>query len=164
MRRPYVVGVFENHHQADAAVTELLAVGFTAKEVGVAMRHEEKLAEDEKSDAYGRAALARTAKGAVTGAILGGALGAISSLLIPGFGPVLLTGVLLMAAGGGIAGSFAGLMSTMQLSEEEMHHYHRELAAGRCLVFVKAGDRYSEAVAILEEHGAHDITRQQNQT
>ena len=70
----------------------------------------------------------------------------------------------LRVAHGGIAGSFAGLMSTMQLSEEEMHHYHRELAAGRCLVFVKAGDRYSEAVAILEEHGAHDITRQQNQT
>jgi outer membrane lipoprotein SlyB len=119
----------------------------------------EQLAEDEKAEAYGEAALSRTSTGAVTGAILGGALGAISSLLIPGFGTVLLTGILVMAAGGGIAGGFAGLISTMQLSDEEKHYYHQELQRGRSLVVVKAGPRYSEAVAILESHGAVDVTR-----
>jgi hypothetical protein len=162
MQRPYVVGVFDNHYQADAAVHELIEAGFTAKEIGVAMRgDEERLGEAEKAEAYGQAALSRTSTGAVTGAILGGALGAFSSLLIPGFGPVLLTGILLMAAGGGIAGGFAGLISTMQLSDEEKHYYYHELKAGRCLVFVKAGDRYTEALAILESHGAHDTARQQ---
>jgi hypothetical protein len=159
MRRPYVVGIFEDHYKADAAVTELIAAGFTANEVGVAMRHEGRLAEDEIADAYGHAAVARTSAGAVTGAILGGALGAISSLLIPGLGPVLLTGVLLMAAGGGLAGGFAGLMSSMQLNEEEQRYFHHQLTAGRCVVFVKAGDRASEAVAILASHGAHDMSK-----
>jgi hypothetical protein len=157
---PYVMGVFDNHAQAHNAVTKLVAAGFSAQEMGFAMRGDhEQLPEDEKAEAYGQAALARTSTGAVTGAVLGGVLGAISSLLIPGFGPVILAGILVMAAGGGIAGGFAGLISTMQLSDEEKHYYHRELEAGRCLVAVKAGDRYSEALAILEGAGARDAMR-----
>jgi len=164
-QRPYVVGVFDNHYQAEEAVTDLIAAGFSAREIGFAMRDDHaRLAEDEKADAYREAALARTSTGALTGAILGGALGAVSSVLIPGFGPLLLTGILVMAVGGGIAGGFAGLISTMQLSDEEKHFYHRELQAGRCLVVVNAGDRYSEALAILESHGAHDVRRQEQAT
>jgi hypothetical protein len=159
-QRPYAIGVFDNHRQADAALQDLLKAGFSAQELGFAMRGDEtKLREDEKAEAYGEAAISRTSTGAVTGAILGGALGALSSLLIPGFGPVLLSGILVMAAGGGIAGGFAGLISTMELSDEEKHYYHRELEAGRCLVVVKAGDRYSEAVALLNSHGARDVSR-----
>jgi hypothetical protein len=159
-RRPYLVAVFDSQHEADEAINDLLASGFTANEVGFAMRgHESHLGESEKSAAYGQAAVTRTSTGAVAGAVVGGALGAISALLIPGFGPVLLAGILIMAAGGGLAGGFAGLMSTMQLSDEEKLYYHNELEAGRCLVFVKAGDRYSEALAVLENHGAHDAAR-----
>ena len=65
----------------------------------------------------------------------------------------------IVVVGGGIAGGFAGLMSTMELSDEEKRYYHQELERGRCLVVVKAGDRYSEALAILESNGAHDSTR-----
>lgn len=160
VNRPYVVGVFHNQHDANEAIDDLLANGFTAKEVGFAMRgHASHLDESEKSEAYGEAAIVRTSTGAAAGAVLGGALGAISALLIPGFGPVLLAGILIMAAGGGFAGGFIGLMSTMELSEEEKIYYHNELEAGRCLVFVKANLRYSEALAILENHGAYDAAR-----
>lgn len=163
-RRPYVVGVFENHYRADQAIAALMAAGFTAKEIGVAIRDDHaRLGEDEKADAYGEAAVERTTAGAATGAVLGGVLGAVTSLLIPGLGPVLVSGILVLAAGGAIAGGFAALVSTMQLSDEEQHHYHRELLAGRCLVVVHAGDRYSEAVAILESNGAVDVTRQETQ-
>ncbi len=81
--------------------------------------------------------------------------------MIPGFGPVLLTGMLVMAAAGGFAGGFAGLISSMQLTDEEKHYYHQEVLRGKALVVVNAGDRYSEAVAILEGAGARDITREQ---
>jgi len=158
--RPYVVGVFDNQYEADEAISALLTAGFSAEQMGFAMRgHESRLTPTESAVAYGDAAVTRTATGAVAGALVGGALGAISSLLIPGFGPLLLAGIVLMAAGGGLAGGFTGLMSTMELSDEEQRYYHRELEAGRCLVFVKAGDRYSEALAILVDHGAHDIRR-----
>ena len=36
--RPYVVGVFEDHYKADHAITQLIAAGFTAKELGTARR------------------------------------------------------------------------------------------------------------------------------
>jgi len=124
------------------------------------MRHGEgALTEGDKADAYGQAALARTSTGAITGGILGGVLGVVSSLLIPGFGAVLLSGLLVMAAGGAVAGGFAGLISTMQLSEEEKHFYKGELEAGRCIVVVRTPDRYSEALAILTSQGARDAER-----
>jgi hypothetical protein len=158
--RPYVVGVFDNHYDADEAISALLAAGFPANQMGFARRDPQApLSKTESSDAFGQAAITRTSAGAIAGAVLGGALGAVSSLLIPGFGPVLLAGILVMAAGGGFAGGFAGLLSTMELSEDEKRYYHHHLEAGRSLVFVKGGDRYSEAVAILESHGAHDIQR-----
>jgi len=103
IRRSHVVGVFDDHYKADEAVTELIAAGFTAKEIGTIVRDSNvPLGEDEKADAYGEASIERTATGAVTGAILGGALGAVSSILIPGFGPVLLTGMLVMASAFGL--------------------------------------------------------------
>jgi hypothetical protein len=162
IRRPYVVGVFDHYQKADKAMNDLIAAGFGAKQIGFAMRGDAShLQEADKAEAYGEAAVSRTSTGAAVGAVLGGALGAVSSLLIPGFGPVLLAGILIMAAGGGIAGGFAGLMSTMELSEEEKRYYHEELEHGRCLVFVKAGDRYSEALAILESDGALHLERAQ---
>jgi hypothetical protein len=40
-RRPNVVGVFDDHHQAEKAMSELLAAGFTSREIGFAMRGDE---------------------------------------------------------------------------------------------------------------------------
>lgn len=161
-RRPYVVGVFDDHYKADEAVTELIAAGFSTKEIGAIVRDPHgKLGEDEKAEAYGEASIERTAAGTVGGAILGGALGAISSLLIPGFGPVLFTGILVGAVAGGFGGGFTGLISSMQLTDAQKHYYHQEVLRGKTLVTVNAGDRYSEAVAILESCGARDVTREQ---
>lgn len=161
-RRPYVVGVFDDHYKAEEAITELIAAGFSTRELGTIVRDPKiPLGEDEKAEAYGEASIERTATGAVTGAIIGTALGAVSSLIIPGFGPVILTGMLVMAAAGGFAGGFAGLVSSMQLTDTEKHYYHQEVLRGKTLVAVNAGDRYSEAVAILESCGARDVTREQ---
>jgi hypothetical protein len=52
----------------------------------------------------------------------------------------------------------------MELSEEEKRYYHHELEAGRTLVVVKADDRYSEALAILQSNGAHDTERRNEQS
>ena len=40
-QRSTVVGVFEDRHQADKAVSELLKAGFRQDQIGVAMRHAE---------------------------------------------------------------------------------------------------------------------------
>jgi hypothetical protein len=163
-QRPYVVGVFDTYEQAEHAMRDLIAAGFAPSDIGFAMRKQEgHLPDDEKAESYGHAALTRTTTGAVTGGVLGTLLGAISTLLIPGFGPVIGAGMLVMAAGGAVAGGFAGLISTMQLSEDEMRYYEGELRAGRPVVVVRTPDRYSEAMAILSNHEARDVNRDRSQ-
>jgi hypothetical protein len=162
--RTCVVGVFENYDDADRAVQELLRAGFSRHDVGFAMRHQEGQLDDaEKAASYGEAAIARTTTGAITGGVLGAVLGALTTLALPGLGLVVLSGALALGAGGAIAGGFAGLISTFQLDEEEMRYYEGELASGRPIVAVRAGSRFSEAVAILGNSGARDVNRQKTE-
>ncbi len=73
-RRPYVVGVFDDHYKAEEAITELIAAGFATEELGTIVRDPHiPLGEDEKAQAYGEASIERTAAGTLTGALLGGA-------------------------------------------------------------------------------------------
>jgi hypothetical protein len=41
------------------------------------------------------------------------------------------------------------------IPEEDARHYEQEIAAGKTIVTVKAGDRYDQAVDILRRHGAY---------
>jgi hypothetical protein len=67
---------------------------------------------------------------------------------------------LMLAGGGAIAGGFAGLMSTVDMPEQEMHWYRQQLEKGNALVLVQTNGRYSEAMAILQIHGAYAIDRE----
>ena len=61
----------------------------------------------------------------------------------------VLTGAGVGAAAGGLIGGLTGL----GLSEDEAKHYEGEFKAGRPVVTVNAGDRYSEAADILRRSG-----------
>lgn len=161
-KTPALIGVFETLPQADEAIAALLKAGFNAHQIGFAMR-EQPIDKAEKkalkgAEKNGHAAVERIGGGAMAGGVIGGLLGALTALAVPGVGPILSAG-LLLASGGAIAGGFAGLMSTMEFSPEEIKWYQSELEAGRPVVAVRTGDRYSEALSILTEHGAYDINR-----
>ncbi len=162
--RSTVVGVFPTTEQADRAVTELLQAGFSRENIGFFLRDSGKEGVEMQHDAahYEHEAVTRSVTGTITGTVLGGILGALTAVLVPGIGTVLGTGLFVAsaAATGAIAGGFTGLMSTVGLSEEEAHWFQGELEAGRPIVAVQAGNRYSEALAIMEIHGAYDMTRQ----
>jgi hypothetical protein len=137
-----VVGLFGLRADAEAAITELHAAGFSRDAIGVAMQ-----GQAEPSDA---------AKGAVGGGVLGGLLGILGSLLIPGFGPVVVGGVLtsvLAGAGlGAAAGGLLGALGSLGVSEEDARHFDTGLRSGGTLVTVDAGARTPEALAILHRH------------
>jgi len=157
-----VFSVFETLRQADNAIAALLQAGFKSADIGFAMREpprdQAEAVEQRDADNSGHSAVTRITGGAVTGGVIGGILGALTAIALPGVGPILSAG-LLLAGGSAIAGGFAGLMSTMEFSAEEIHWYQGELAAGRPVVTVHAGERYSEALAIMSEHGGYDINR-----
>jgi hypothetical protein len=159
-KKSTVIGVFPKLEQAEAAIEELLRLGFRKDDIGFLMRETDEMADRKEVEAHERAMAARTATGAVAGSVLAGLIGVISSIALPGVGTVLTAG-LLMAAGGALAGGFAGYMSTLDLPEEEIAWYHGELHAGRPIVVVKTDSRYSEALSVLQVHGAYDMAREQ---
>jgi hypothetical protein len=165
--RQTAVGLFDVRDDAEKAIRDLKAAGFTGDQIGVAMRDRDaqgKLAESTGTNA---------AEGAVTGAVGGGILGGLAGLLIgigalviPGIGPVIAGGALATAfgttvgtavAGAGIgaaAGGIVGALVGMGVPEEEARYFESGFRSGRILVSVNAQGRVMEALDILERNGA----------
>ena len=159
-----VVGVFEDHAHADAALCELLDAGFRNDQIGVAMRQIGSNAKlEDQPETHANA-------GAITGTLTGLGVGALAGLgiltgLIPAVGPAIAAGtlgVLLsnVAAGAGIAGVVGALIGA-GIPREQAEDYEREFQAGHTIVTVHAGDRHDQAATILRRHGARRVTDQQ---
>src|SRR5512135_2812682 len=159
-QRSTVVGVFEDRHQADAAVSELRQAGFREDQIGIAVRRAE--GEKETTAEKGTHWETGAATGALAGAGLGGLVGlGIMAGAIPAIGPVIaggtLAAILANAAGGAAIGGLVGALAGAGVPEEEARYYQSELEAGRTIVTVKADGRYDEAAGILRRHGAYDM-------
>jgi hypothetical protein len=155
-----VVGLFKDRRNAEAAIRDLKAADFTGEQIGVALQTTEGEARIVGDPQVGEGESHSgefAAKGAVSGGVLGGLVGLLGSLLIPGFGPVVVGGVLastLTGAGlGAAAGGIIGALTGMGVSEQDAQHFDLGLRSGGTLVAVGAGNRTDEALAILQRHG-----------
>jgi hypothetical protein len=159
--RTTLIASFEDRLEAERAVDELEQLGFSADQVGFALRGADVgsggMITDEQGAKDGKGALA----GMATGAGLGAILGAAAAMLVPGVGPVLAGGILTFAFGGAIAGTaiggIFGAMTGLGVSEEEARFYEKEFHSGKAIVAVKAGNRSAEAAEILRKHGGYDL-------
>jgi hypothetical protein len=150
-----VVGLFARRQDAEAAIRDLKAAGFTDDQVGVALQDKEE--QRELLESSGSKEAEGAAAGAVSGGVVGGLIGLLGSLLIPGVGPIVVGGVLastltgagIGAATGGIIGALVGL----GVPEADAKHFDQGLRHGSTLVSVSAGARTDEALAILDRHG-----------
>jgi hypothetical protein len=165
-----VVALFEERSEAEEAIRDLKNAGFTNEQIGVATqgRIEAGEARSERSSGDGESGriveetasgLAEgAAAGALTGGIIGGLVGLVSSLLIPGVGPLVVGGVLassLLGMGVGAAtGGLIGALVGMGVPEEDARYFDAGLREGRTLLTVSGVEGAPEAVAILELHGA----------
>ena len=160
-QRTTLVAAFEDRLEAERAVAELEEAGFSAADIGYAIRGSDAveggMITDTEGAKDGRGALA----GMATGAGVGAVVGAAAALLIPGVGPVVAGGVLAMAIGGAAAGTAVGgifgAMTGLDVSEDEARFYEREFNSGRALVAVKAGARVCDAAQVLRRHGGYDL-------
>ena len=160
-QRNTLVAVFEDRLEAERALDELEQVGFTADEIGYAIRGSDAIHGGMITDAQGAKDKRGALAGMATGAGLGAVLGAAAAMLVPGIGPVIAGGVLTMAFGGAIAGTaiggIFGAMTGLGVSEEEARFYEQEFSSGKAIVAVKAGPRAAEAAGILRRHGGYDL-------
>ena len=160
-RRPEtVVGLFKDTAQAERAIRDLKAAGFSDSRIGVIMQdraEERRLATD-----TGTKAGEGAAAGAVGGGVFGGLVGllaGVGALVIPGIGPIIAGGALASTlAGAGIgaaAGGLIGALIGMGISEEDARYYETGLREGGILVTVDAGAAAADARRILLDAGAN---------
>ena len=165
--RHVVAGLFPDLHSAKDAVSELKAVGFTSKEIGLAMANPTEAAAPTETITGTRAT-----EEATTGAVGGGVLGGLTGLLIaagvvtiPGLGPLLAGGMLASALGvtgasvvagtglGAAAGGLVGGLIGLDIPESEARHFEAGVRSGRVLVLVHTSERVEESIAIFQRHG-----------
>ena len=164
-KRQTVVGIFEDHQQAQKAVNELKRVGFTDAQIGVAGRHHDGsggtlTSDGDDQDSYaGEGAAAGLAAGAGIGALWG--LGILSGVL-PVIGPAIAGGtlgiILSSAAAGAAAAGLTGALVGMGIPKDEAEFYESEFRSGRTIVTVASNGRESEATSLLRRFGGYDIS------
>jgi uncharacterized protein (TIGR02271 family) len=166
-----VIGLFDNRAEAQSVVQELLSENFRREEISVMSKKLEGQERQSETVEYveedGDEQIKDMAKGAGTGAAIGGLAGllvSLTALAIPGIGPVLAAGPLAaVIAGAGIGATAGGLISGLTrlgVPEEDANYYAEGVRRGGTLVSVDAADdRAESAVAIMKRHGAVEIDK-----
>ena len=165
------VGVFHDLREAQHAVRELKAAGFSDDQIGVLGTDRDGLAARElQGDAdtgtkAGEGAAIGAGVGLGTGALWG--LG-IAAGVLPAVGPVIaggtLAAILASAAGTAAAGGIAGALIGAGISEDEATYYQEQVEAGRIVVTVHADGEahHDRAAAILDDANAYDYDRRES--
>jgi uncharacterized protein (TIGR02271 family) len=166
-----VIGLFDNRAEAQSVVQELLSENFRRDDISVMSKKlegQEKQGERvEYVEEDGDEQIKDMAKGAGTGAAIGGLAGlllSLTALAIPGIGPVVAAGPLAaVIAGAGIGATAGGLISGLTrlgVPEEDANYYAEGVRRGGTLISVDAADDMAErAVAIMKRHGAVEIDK-----
>lgn len=142
-----IAGVFANRSDADQAIAKLLGSGFVKDDISLVMSEKARDAWIKTTDDMGD----RASAGGITGAAVGGALGAlvaglalVGSLTMPGStllmtGPIVaaLTGAGAGAAAGGLTGALIGA----GIDAGEAGKYEKDIAAGKAVVIVHPSDK-----------------------
>ncbi|HET6248159.1 MAG TPA: hypothetical protein VFE47_10720 [Tepidisphaeraceae bacterium] len=156
-----VVAVFEDRMAAEYAVDALEQVGFTHRHIGFVVRGADVAAGGMLSSADGAKDIRGAAAGIITGGIVGGVLATAAAVFIPPVGVAIAGGLLASFFGGTVAGmavgGMLGALKGLGVSEEESKFYEQKFHEGKAIVAVNAGDRASQAAAILARHGGLHI-------
>ncbi|HXG91776.1 MAG TPA: hypothetical protein VNN73_05320 [Blastocatellia bacterium] len=165
------VGIFASRADAERAIEQLRSIGIADDHISLLMPG----ASEKKLEAVATTETEQPGMGKTLGGVVGGALGASSgmslgaaaaSLLVPGVGPVIATGIIgaaLLGAGGAAAGAAAGeaLEEGMAdgLPRDELFIYEDALRRGRSVViaFTEDDDQYEEARAVMNQAGAESV-------
>ncbi|MFZ1032364.1 MAG: hypothetical protein WAN72_10265 [Candidatus Acidiferrales bacterium] len=91
---------------------------------------------------------------------------ALTGLVVPGIGPLLIVGPLYGAFAGATAGGAVGVLVGLGTPEDEAKLYKERLAKGGALVSVhtETEDKTDQARTILKKTGATDVAAAQEAT
>jgi hypothetical protein len=157
VRRWTVVGVFDDHHLAGQAVSELCRAGFGKEQIEVALPRSWGCSGDSEGEADA-GTIAGTSNDARLGELVGGdfldaVIPGVDPADAPGWGKVTSW---IRPAGQEVAG-FVGNLLGAGIPEPEARYYRGEWEAGRTVITVASGRRSREAITILRRHGSYDM-------
>lgn len=162
-----VMGVVPNRPAAEQVVGNLRLAGFPQDDLSVIVVSREEAEQSEElaqADDQTGQGVKEVAGSAATGAVIGGATGVaagLATLMIPGIGPILGSGILVALFGG--AGTFVGALSgafaSEDVSSEVIERYGMALREGQAIICVTAHDTSAakEAEEVLNGAGASNV-------
>lgn len=160
--RIMVVGVFDDPDAAEGALMALRDAGFAPSDIGVVSRPES--AANEAPLSVQPAPRVDETSGILAGGLLGGVAGwlvGLTTLAVPGVGPLLAAGPLVAAvSGSGLAAAAGGLIGHFVAAgheDDEAHWYEQRVRDGAILLTVHSHDRSDEARELMRRHGGHDF-------
>jgi hypothetical protein len=161
--RPLRAGILDSVADADLAVAELLAAGFTGDQITVVCS-ERAVKEHFKSYEHQDPAGEHTAAAALTGGAIGAALGGLATVagVVTVGGAAILVGGATLLWAGGVVGSLVGAMMTRGIEKELANFYDQEVTRGKILVAVEQKDpakvaMLAKASEIFNKHGVESL-------
>jgi len=150
-----VIGVFDEKEQAEQAVRQLKAEGYTEQEISIVAKG------DQEQGGDGMGLNMDVSEGMTWGGTLGGIAGllaGVGALAIPGIGPLVAAGPLAATLSGVAAGGVAGGLLDMGIPEERGNVYENEVRQGGILCTVEVEDGEEQQVEeLLRGQGAREV-------
>ena len=154
-----VVAVYPNHEAAERMLRHLHGAGIPMADLSIIGRGSQTTEEPVGFVSAGDYASAGAATGAWFGGLLGLCVGA-AFLVLPGLGPILVTGPLSAALLGGIEGalagtalgSLAGAFVGWGVPKEKALKYETHVRGGKFLVVIRGDQEVVTRVHTLLEH------------
>jgi hypothetical protein len=159
-----VFGIYRSADHAEQAVDTLIAAGFASGDISVLLpdvRSTREFAHEKDTKAPEGATAGVTAGGVIGGTI--GVLAGVGLLAIPGLGPFIAAGPIMVGlAGLGVGGAVGGLVGAligMGIPEYEAKRYEGHVKNGGNLLSVHCdtSDQVKRAKDLLKSSGALDI-------
>jgi uncharacterized protein YcfJ len=160
-----VMCIVQRQDQAEAIVSQLQNVGFTANDISVLFP--DKQGTKDFAHEHNTKAPEGAVAGAGTGGVLGGTIGllaGIGALAIPGLGPFIAAGPLMAALSGAALGAgvggLTGALIGMGIPEIEARKYEGKIKGGNLLiaVHVETADQRKRAEDVYKTARAEDIS------
>ncbi len=157
--------IFRSRSEAEIAVNELTAAGFSNQDVSVLMA--DKSGTRDFATEKNTKAPEGTTTGAGVGGTIGGTIGllaGIGAIAIPGVGPLIAAGpIMATLAGLGVGGAVGGMVGAlvgMGIPEYEAKRYEGRVKDGGILVSVHcdSSEEVSRAKDVLKRTGGDDVS------